>query len=244
MLGAASATARPRLRSMLCLAKTAACAELPRAHVTTNCGGFFLSRATNSTIGAASKSFCRRTISGASLISAVMRASCADIALCLGRHCCFLARESERAGDSIGERRREILSHAWREIGFDLLRESADERESERAEIEQTDGQRIDVAGRESHQRRRKGVGAGGVVEHERRKFPEVARASGGHPMHDLVRVRLEFSKQLGQELRRRNALIVRPQHAAKRFAAEPGAAALVRDRKAPTAAAMRFESN
>src|SRR5258706_11159884 len=72
MLGAAAATGMPRWRSIACLAKAAAWAELPRATVTTTCGGFTLRRRTSSRMGSASLNSCRATASGACWISAAI----------------------------------------------------------------------------------------------------------------------------------------------------------------------------
>src|ERR1700704_1936541 len=137
MLGAASATARPRLRSMLCLANTAAWAELPRAQVTTRSGGLRVRRATNSFSGSDRAFSCRRTISGASLISAVMRASASDIAHRSAFRCderfAFGACESQSAADRVGGRRHEMLSHACGKKRLDFIGEAADQREARRA---------------------------------------------------------------------------------------------------------------
>ena len=73
MLGAASATGAPMVRSIRCLPYVAACAELPRAHVTTTCGGRRLRQATSSLRGCASASVCRATASGACATSLAMR---------------------------------------------------------------------------------------------------------------------------------------------------------------------------
>src|SRR5436853_275838 len=51
MFGAIAATGMPSCNSIWCFAKVAACAELPRAQVTANCGGRDLSRATSVTSG-------------------------------------------------------------------------------------------------------------------------------------------------------------------------------------------------
>src|ERR1700688_821821 len=69
MLGAAGATGMPRCRSMACLAKAAAWAELPRAAVTTTRGGLALSRRTSAPKGPARFLSWRATASGASRIS-------------------------------------------------------------------------------------------------------------------------------------------------------------------------------
>ncbi len=62
MLGAASATGMPRWRSNRCLAKVAACAELPRAQVTTSCGGRRSRRATK--LGDGPREACRLAADG------------------------------------------------------------------------------------------------------------------------------------------------------------------------------------
>src|SRR4051794_31095089 len=72
MFGAEAATGTPRYSSIRCLAKVAACAELPRAQVTTTEGGLRCRRATSSATGRASRSAWRRTESGASRSSAAM----------------------------------------------------------------------------------------------------------------------------------------------------------------------------
>ena len=73
MLGAAAATGMPRVRSMRCLPKVAACAELPLAQVTTTCGRWRRRCRTSSASGARRLSAWRATASGASRISAAMR---------------------------------------------------------------------------------------------------------------------------------------------------------------------------
>ena len=74
MFGAAAATGIPRWRSIRCLAKVAACAELPLAQVTTTSGGRRVSRAISSASGAARLSAWQRTAAGASRNSAAMPA--------------------------------------------------------------------------------------------------------------------------------------------------------------------------
>src|SRR5262245_12715010 len=75
MLGAAAATGIPRCRSMRCLPKLAAYAELPRAHVTTTRGGRSLSDAQSRLNGRPSSSDWRDTTSGDSRSSAAINCS-------------------------------------------------------------------------------------------------------------------------------------------------------------------------
>src|SRR5215469_11865370 len=73
MTGAAGATGNLRRRSIRCLAKAAACAELPRAQVTTSAGGLRASRPASSLSGRTSACSWRATASGASRSSASTR---------------------------------------------------------------------------------------------------------------------------------------------------------------------------
>src|SRR5579875_3082593 len=65
MPGAAAATGMPRYRSKRCLAKLAACAELPRAQVMASSGGRRLSRARRSSSGPFTACACRSALSRA-----------------------------------------------------------------------------------------------------------------------------------------------------------------------------------
>src|SRR6516165_7216510 len=64
MLGAAAATGSPRWSSKRCFAKVPACAELPRAHVTTTRGGARRRRAESSLTAPANSRSCRSITSG------------------------------------------------------------------------------------------------------------------------------------------------------------------------------------
>src|ERR1700744_1849709 len=72
IFGAAAATGMPRYRSIECLAKVAACAELPRAQVTANPGDRRTRLVTSSVRGTAISLACRETAADASRNSAAV----------------------------------------------------------------------------------------------------------------------------------------------------------------------------
>src|SRR3984893_15828650 len=77
------------------------------------------------------------------------------------------------------------------------------------------------------------------MLDDERCEVAEIRRPRMGDPAHDGMWVRLELREERTQEAAPCDTAVMGPQHAAHRFAAEPCAAAFVRDRKAPAADAM-----
>src|SRR5437660_1578719 len=99
----------PSCNSIWCFAKVAACAELPRAQVTANCGGRDLSRATSAPSGAAKACCCRRTASGASRNSSAIPMSRLHAGIGFGAD---RLRQSQRARQRIALRRDAVLPAA------------------------------------------------------------------------------------------------------------------------------------
>src|SRR5262245_2158770 len=243
MLGAAAATERPRWRSIRCLPNVAACAELPRAQVTTNCGGLRLSRASNSFSGAARQWAWRSTASGASRNSTAMPTLMSLIASKLPRSLRpSLTRQPIRRRPAPAAARRPAHrlpaapASAW-SYPKAIVRYRAPARPRARCARRRTPpaapprhrcgrGQPHELVGDR----------IAGMLDHGRRQRGEIARRRVRRPAHDRMRVGLELARQLAQEIGPRDALVMRPQDPAQRLAAEPGAAALIRDRHAPAA--------
>ena len=98
MLGAAAQTGMPNWCSIRCLQNVAAWAELPRAHVTTSCGGLLSSRPTSSRTGRSTAASCRNSTSGTAAISRAIQEFCSSILSTLQLHRLpFLSGEEQSA---------------------------------------------------------------------------------------------------------------------------------------------------
>src|SRR5262249_57626805 len=82
-------------------------------------------------------------------------------------------------------------------------------------------------------------IGEGGMVGEGGGEGWEGARRGAARAAHDGVRVAMESLEQRPQQARPCNAAVVCPESPTQRFAAEPGAAAFIRDREAPAANAI-----
>src|SRR5262245_56451584 len=78
-----------------------------------------------------------------------------------------------------------------------------------------------------------------GMADDEGRKGTIVARRGPRRPTHDGMWVSPKVSEQILEESSPGNAPVACPEHAAQGFAADPGAAAFVRDGQAPSAYAV-----
>lgn len=83
------------------------------------------------------------------------------------------------------------------------------------------------------------GITAPGMLDHAWRKRAEIARRCLERPAHNGVRVGLELFEQDAEQAGPCHAAVMCPQHPPQRFAAEPGPAALIRDRQPPAANAV-----
>src|SRR5262245_50022766 len=78
-----------------------------------------------------------------------------------------------------------------------------------------------------------------GMVDDEGREGAIVTRRGPHRPTHDSVRVSPKVGEEIVEESSPGNASVVRPEHLAQGFAANPGAAPFVRDRQTPPAYAV-----
>src|SRR5436305_4171427 len=170
MFGAIAATGMPRCTSMTCFAKVAACAELPRAQVTTSRGGDDLSRMTNSRSGPVSASCCRRTAAGASRNSSAM-----PMLRLQGEGSGFRPSQVQGARQRISLRCDEVLPGLRCKPTFELRPQTAEKRETLGSECDQPRCQRIDMACSLPHQLDRDWVSARRVLDDQPREPAEIA---------------------------------------------------------------------
>src|SRR5207253_5024998 len=119
----------------------AACAELPRAQVTTSWGGDVLSRMTSSRSGPVSASCCRPTAAGASRNSSGM-----PMLRLQGEGSGFRLSQVQGAGQRIALRCDEVLPGLRCKPSFELRHQAAEKRETLGSECDQPRCQRIDIA--------------------------------------------------------------------------------------------------
>src|SRR5262249_12751896 len=129
MFGAAAATARPRWRSIRCLPKVAAWAELPRAQVTTKRGALRCSRAESSASGFARPGPCRRPAPGRSRSSLAMRAAILLMGVSCGGRAGGVACQLQRAFQRVALWLAQVALGAAGEPFFDERRKPAGERQ-------------------------------------------------------------------------------------------------------------------
>src|SRR5437868_3980090 len=236
MFGAIAATGMPRCNSIRCFAKVAACAELPRAQVTANCGGRDLSRATSSLSGAAKACCCRRTASGASRNSLAMPMSRLHAGIGFGAD---RLHQSQRARQCIALRHDEVLPGLRREPALEMRREAADQRNALDAVRDEARRHPVDVMSGTLHQLDRGRIELFRVLDDEWREPAEFGWPRTVRPAHDRVGVAGEFVEQTPQQRGRRDAAVVSPQRLPERLATEPGSAAFIRERQSPAADAV-----
>ena len=113
----------------------------------------------------------------------------------------------------------------------------AHERETLNAEASESGGHGIDVFRGRSHELACRGVVSLRVLDDYWRKTSVVAWVGPAHPTHDRIRIATEPLKHCAAT--RSTSGRHGPTNSANGFTAEPGAAALVRDGKAPTSDAI-----
>src|SRR6059058_1122990 len=236
MFGAIAATGMPRCNSIWCFAKVAACAELPRAQVTANCGGRDLSRATSAPSGAAKACCCRRTASGASRNSSAIPMSRLHAGIGFGAD---RLRQSQRARQRIALRRDEVLPGLRLEPALEMRREAAGQRDALDAVRDQARRHPVDVMSGTLHQLDRRRIELFRVLDDEWREPTEFGWPRAVGPAHDRVGVAGEFVEQTPQQRGRRDAAVLSPQRLPERLAAQPGSATLIRERQSPAADAV-----
>src|SRR5215470_8324852 len=132
ILGAAAATGSPRWSSRRCLAKVPACAELPRAHVTTTRGGARRRRADSSLTEPANSLSCRSITSGTEATSRAKIEVASPIpgSMRLRRTALELPlRKQQRSGQSISARRNELAPDTDGEKGLKAAGKASHQRQ-------------------------------------------------------------------------------------------------------------------
>src|SRR5437763_5763672 len=236
MFGAIAATGMPRCNSIRCFAMIAACAELPRAQVTANCGGRDLSRASSSQSGAAKACCCRRTASGASRNSSAIPMSRLHGGIGFGAD---RLHQSQGARQRVALRRDEVLPGLRREPALEMRREAAGQRDALDAARDEADRHPVDVMSGTLHQLDRRRIELFRVLDDEWREPAEFGWPRTVGPAHDRVGVAGEFVEQTPQQRGRRDAAVLSPQRLPERLAAQPGSATLIRERQSPAADAV-----
>src|SRR5439155_15632992 len=170
MFGAIAATGVPRCTSIRCFANVAACAELPRAQVTTSWGGRDLSRMTSSRSGPVGASCCRQTAAGASRNSSAM-----SMLRLQGEGSGFRPNQVQGARQRIAFRCDEVLPGLRCKPTFELRPQTAEKRETLSSECDQPRCQRIDMARGLLHQLDGDRIPTRRVLDDQRREPAEIA---------------------------------------------------------------------
>jgi hypothetical protein len=111
--------------------------------------------------------------------------------------------------------------------------------EPRRADADEPIGEHVDMRGGEADQFARRRIVPRCMLENIRSQRAKIAGRSCMRPIDDSMRVVAELLAQRTQQSGRGNPAIERPQQPADGFAAEPGPAALIGNRHAPSADPM-----
>lgn len=147
------------------------------------------------------------------------------------------ARERQRAGQGVARGFDEAGLRRRAEPGPQRRSESAHQRQALRADaVDQPLCERVNMPRRKRHQFDGCGITLRRMRDNARRKSAEIGRPGARNPVQNRVRSLAELGKYAAQQWRPWHAPVPRPQHATQQFAAQPGAAALIRNRQPPAA--------